>query len=178
MITITLKALREHHACIAGYNRLIRTVQGETFTALDDERVNYIRYAHKAPIPIAVILQSNGIDDALWALRACEQTTELIRAERMYAVWCARRVQHLMKDERSIYALDTAERHANGDATDEELDAARDAARDAAWAAAWDAAGAVQKAMFSAVFCCEDAPNIAVLQDALASMHATIKDMT
>lgn len=62
---------------------------------------------------------------------------------RLFAVWCARQVQHLMKDQRSLNALDVAERHAHGLASDEELDAAmaaaRDAAKDAAWAAAWDA---------------------------------------
>jgi hypothetical protein len=70
---------------------------------------------------------------------------------RLIAVDCARQVQHLMTDQRSINALDVAERYANGEATYEELAAARDAAwaaraaaRDAAWAAraaAW-AAGA------------------------------------
>jgi hypothetical protein len=59
-------------------------------------------------------------------------------------VRCARRVQHLMTDPRSVAALDVAERHANGQATDEELKVAWDAAN-AAWAAAnaaWDAARA------------------------------------
>jgi len=59
---------------------------------------------------------------------------------RLFAVWSARQVQPLMKDQRSITALDVAERHANGQASDEELAAAMDAARDAAWAAAWAAA--------------------------------------
>jgi hypothetical protein len=70
----------------------------------------------------------------------------------LYAVDCARSVQHLMTDARSIAAIDVAERHADGLATDAELaaawdaaraaarDAARAAARDAASAAAWDAA--------------------------------------
>ena len=81
---------------------------------------------------------------------------------RLFAAWSARQVQHLMKDPRSIAALDVAERHANGEATDEDLAAARsaawdaeaaagdaawsaaeaaarDAARTAAWTAAWDA---------------------------------------
>lgn len=53
---------------------------------------------------------------------------------RRFAVWSARQVQHLMNDERSIHALDVAERYANGDATDEELAAAYAAAR-----AAYDA---------------------------------------
>ena len=49
-----------------------------------------------------------------------------------------------MTDERSLNALDVAERYADGLANNEELDAAWDAARAAAWdavrAAAWDAA--------------------------------------
>ena len=77
---------------------------------------------------------------------------------RLFAVRCARRVQHLMADPRSIAALDVAERHARGEATDEELAAARAAAwaaedawaamdaasdeTDAAWASAWGAAKA------------------------------------
>lgn len=60
---------------------------------------------------------------------------------RLFAVRCARRVQHLMTDPRSLAALDVAERHARGEATDEELAAASAAAR-AAEAAAWDAAAA------------------------------------
>ncbi len=75
---------------------------------------------------------------------------------RLFAVGCARKVQHLMKDQRSIDALDVAERYANGNATKDELAAARAAAwaaaRDATedelaaaeaseWAAAWEAAG-------------------------------------
>ena len=71
---------------------------------------------------------------------------------RLFTVACARRVQHLMKDKRSLDALDVAERYANGNATKEELAAAwsaaraaaRDsvwsAARDVAWGAAWSAA--------------------------------------
>ena len=59
---------------------------------------------------------------------------------RLFAVACARRVQHLMTDKRSLDALDVAERYANGNATKDELNAARDAARDAAWYAASDSA--------------------------------------
>ena len=78
------------------------------------------------------------------------------RELRLIAVKCARQVQHLMKDERSINALDVAERFANGEATQEELNAAWEAARaawdaaraagDAAWAAAWEAARAARDA--------------------------------
>ena len=61
---------------------------------------------------------------------------------RLFAVWCARQVQHLMKDPRSIAALDVAHRFAMGEASNEERAAAWDAAGDAARDAAWDAAGA------------------------------------
>lgn len=57
---------------------------------------------------------------------------------------CANTVRHLMKDERSIKAVDTAIAYGNGFATDEELNAAADAAADA-YAYAADAADARQK---------------------------------
>ena len=79
---------------------------------------------------------------------------------RLFAVWCARQVQHLMKDKRSLDALDVAERFALGKASVEELRAAWDAARgsagsadaagaargaaDAAWYAAWGSADAAR----------------------------------
>jgi hypothetical protein len=101
-------------------------------------------------------------DDRLWVIMRDELVSDKLM--RLFAVWCARQVQHLMKDERSIKALDVVEAFANGNATKEELaaawaaalgaalgaagsaardaaeSAARDAARAAAWAAAWAAA--------------------------------------
>jgi hypothetical protein len=102
--------------------------------------------ADDEPLSLITILDSNGLDDAQWCLRAVEGYDREIR---LYAVWCARQVQHLMKDQRSIDALDVAERFANGLATENKLAAARDAAsdvaRDAARGAARDAAWAVAK---------------------------------
>jgi len=125
MHTTTLNAIRAHDPCASGWQKLLKHL-GKT--EADDE-----------PLPFSVILESNGIDDALWACRSAPQYN---RDWRLFAVWCARQVQHLMTDPRSIAALDVAERHANGQATDEELAAARDAAWDAARAAAWAAARA------------------------------------
>ena len=145
MICTTLNRIREHGPCAAGWKKLLAHL-GKT--TADDE-----------PLAFAEILKSNGLDDALWCLRAEPQHS---REWRLFAVRCARRVQHLMTDPRSIAALDVAERHAGRLATDDELAAAGDAARDAAgdaagdaawaatrdaavaaaWAAAWDAAGA------------------------------------
>jgi hypothetical protein len=66
------------------------------------------------------------------------------RELRLFGVFSARQVQHLMTDSRSLAVLDVAERHANGEATDEELAAAVDAAWAAAGYAAWAAFRAAQ----------------------------------
>jgi hypothetical protein len=57
-------------------------------------------------------------------------------------VKCARLVQHLMKDERSLKALDIAEKWAKNEATDKELKAAAAAAAYAADVTAYAAAAA------------------------------------
>ena len=115
----TLNKIREHSPCYYGWEKLLKHL-GKT--KADDE-----------PLGITTILDSNGFEDALWCLRAVEGHDREIR---LYAVWCARQVQHLMTDQRSLDALDAAERYANGQATDGELSAAIFAA----WDAAWDAA--------------------------------------
>jgi hypothetical protein len=119
----TLNKIRAHSPCSSGWTKLLSNL-GKT--KADDE-----------PLPITTILDSNGLDDALWCLRAVDGYQ---REMRLYAVDCARSVQHLMKDQRSIAAIDVAERYAHGLATDDELAAARGAAWDAAWGAAWGAA--------------------------------------
>ena len=63
------------------------------------------------------------------------------RQRHEFALACARRVQRLMRDPRSIAALDTRERWLRGEATDAEMAAARVWAMDAAaQAASWDSA--------------------------------------
>ena len=123
MITTTLNRIKECRPCQNGWRKLLNHL-GKT--EADDE-----------PLPFSVIVESNGLDDALWCCRAEPQYA---RVWRLYAVWCARRVSHLLTDPRSLNALDVAEQHANGNATDAELDAAWDAAWDAAEAAAEAAA--------------------------------------
>jgi hypothetical protein len=121
----TLNKIRAHVPCADGWQKLLTYLNK---TGADDE-----------PLPITTILDSNGIEDALWCLRAVEGHDREIR---LYAVWCARQVQHLINDPRSLAVLDVAERHAHGMATDVELASARDAAGSAAWAAAGDVAAA------------------------------------
>jgi hypothetical protein len=111
----TLNKIRKNKPCTEGWEKLLRSL-GKT--KADDE-----------PVSIIQVLDSNGLDDALWCLRAVSGHDREIR---LFAVWCARQVEHLMKDQRSMDALNVAERFANGDASQVELDAAESAA----WAAA------------------------------------------
>jgi hypothetical protein len=114
----TLNKIRFCSPCKVGWEKLLAHL-GKT-------------KADKEPLPILTILDSNGFGDALWCLRAVEGYD---KKKRLLAVSFARRVQHLMRDQRSIAALNVAERYANGKATDEELKAAAAASSAAAWVA-------------------------------------------
>lgn len=142
VFAVTLKSLRENRACFEGYNKLVRSLQGKEFSEQDETRASYIRFRHDDPIPIEYILNSNGLDDALWALRCVKGADRDIR---LCVVWYARQVQHLMQDERSFNALSVAERFANGNASEGELLDASAAA--SAASAARDAAMGAQKEM-------------------------------
>jgi hypothetical protein len=85
------------------------------------------------------------------------------RTLRLFAVFCARSVEHLLTDQRSRDAIDVAERFAKGEATAEELSAASDAARDAARSAARDAARAALSAARDAARAARDAARDAAL---------------
>lgn len=104
MLTTTLKRIRANRPCEPGWARLLR---GLGKSSADDE-----------PIPYKFIVESNGIDDALWCCRA---EYVLSREWRLFAVWCARRAAGLCVDEYSNAAIDTAERYANGLADDADL---------------------------------------------------------
>lgn len=120
-MTTTLDKIRACNPCADGWRKLLAYL-GKTRT--DDE-----------PLDLLTILDSNGLDDALWALRAVEGYDREIR---LYAAWCVRRVQHL--DAGIPAFLDTVERYANGEASKDDLAAARESAREAVWAAEREAA--------------------------------------
>ena len=141
MITTTLRKIRQHNPCREGWRTLL-SAQGKT--EVDDE-----------PLPLTTILQSNGLDDALWCLRTITgYDREIIR----FALACAQEVRHLMTDQRSLNVLDALERHLESPLSKQELDqvvaearaalAAAEAARAAraAWTAAWEAARAAEAA--------------------------------
>jgi len=117
----TLNQIREKSPCTDGWEKLLKSLNK---TEADDE-----------PLSLITVLDSNGLDDAVWCLESVKgQDRQII----LYSVWCARQVQHLMMDKRSLDALDVAERYANGLANKKELAAAMDAARAAGWDAARD----------------------------------------
>lgn len=99
METFTIEDIRSWNPCYDPARHLPETWSG-TFVKI---------LKHKA-IPA---------QDKLWVV--CRE--ELISAKtlRFFAVWCARQVEHLLQDERSISAIKVAERFANGDATNKEL---------------------------------------------------------
>jgi hypothetical protein len=135
MYTTTLNKIRLHNPCTDGWAKLLKALDK---TRADDE-----------PVSLAFILQSNGLDDAIWVLRCLEGADREIR---LFAVECVHPVQYLLTDPRSLAVLEVAERFANGQATSRELGEAwytAGAAADAAWAearAAADAAGAAADA--------------------------------
>jgi hypothetical protein len=159
----TLNIIRSHDPCPTGWQTLL---VGLNKKQADDE-----------PLALTRILEVNGLDDALWALRCVDDQ----RAFRLYAVACAREVQHLMTDPRSVAALDVTERYANGQATHDEMDAAWLAAWDVAWAdarcavgnpsrdAAWDAARA---AALAAARCAVGNPSRYAAWDVAWADHA------
>ncbi len=56
--TTTFARLHQHGACESGYRRLAKTLGGVP------------KYGRDKPIPLDVVLASNGLEDTLWCLRA------------------------------------------------------------------------------------------------------------
>ncbi len=123
-IMITLREIRDNSPCKDGWTKVL-TANGGASADMNK------------PFEMASIIDSNGLNDCLWALRCKPEYQHIYRR---FAVICADEVAHLFCDDRSVAALDVAWRHSCGEASDDELAAARDAAWDAARAAAWDTA--------------------------------------
>ncbi len=151
MLTTTLNDIRAKSPCEDGWQKLLKHI-GKT--KADDE-----------PIGFDAILESNGLDDALWCIRALPESMD--NDCRLLACDFAEPALKYITngDERPAKAIWTARQFAIGEATQEELAAVRDAAwaagaagaardaaeaaaRAAAWAAgaAWAAARAAARA--------------------------------
>ena len=122
----TLNEIKRYGPCEPSWNKMVKHV-GD----LDK------------PIHLRDIIESNGIEDAIWCMRVWP---EYSREWRLFAVGSARQVEHLMPDERSKNAINVAEKFANGEATTEELDEARAASWGAILDSDWDAVGAAAMA--------------------------------
>ena len=161
----TLNKIRSHSPCSCGWEKLLKTL-GKT--RADDE-----------PLPLLTILASNGLDDALWCLRAVDGQNDVIRklacdfALDVAHFWDMPTLvrDYLTTQNESIRAAagaaaaEAAEEAARAAraaagaawaagaaarAAGAAAGAARAAARAAAWAAAWAAAGAAGAAAWAA----------------------------
>jgi hypothetical protein len=125
--TTTLNAIRMACPCKEGWENLLSHL-GKT-------------KADEEPLPLLTILDSNGLDDALWVLFHVMQP-EHDRLSRHFQAWCAEQVLHLFEEkcpgDTRVRAQIAMLR--NDAATPDKRTAARAAARAAAWDAAWVAA--------------------------------------
>jgi len=139
--------------CGVGWDKLL-TFLGKTDA--DDEPLSYL-----------TILESNGVDDCLWAARA-DDSDDAPQFWRLLACDFAEHIQKDDADPRSLNAIAVARRFANGEASAKELKAAGSAARaalvapgsaarEAAWEAAWAALVAPRSAAWSAAWAARSA---------------------
>ena len=129
----TLAQLREKKACRDRYEHLVAALGPD--------------WGDDAPILLSRILEINGIQDAVWALRAdlhpdAEKTARLFSCDLVEQIALTVWEKIYPDDPRPRVAVETSRRYAAGAATALELAAAGAAARAAARAAAWDAARA------------------------------------
>ena len=107
MLTTTLNRIRAHEPCVQGWSKLLAYL-GKT--KADDE-----------PLPYAIIVQSNGLDDALWCCRAAPHYE---MEWWLFIRWCINRISPLMIDPNVAHALDVTGQYVSGVATREEIIAA------------------------------------------------------
>jgi hypothetical protein len=86
------------------------------------------------------------------------------RQRHEFALVCARRVQHLMPDQRSVAALDTREKWLRGEATSNEMNKA--------WAAAWAEARDALNTEWAAAQNASKAAALATSGHAVRTAHA------
>lgn len=140
MLHTTLKLLRTHHACEDRY-------------IVFREAARAAGYKDGSFIPLVFALDSNGLEDTLWALRAVpqEEAANRDKLARLFACDCAERALPLYEkkypqDLRPRNAIAVARQYAVGQATEEDLLAAEAAAAGAeATRAAWAAAEAARQ---------------------------------
>ena len=134
LLQVTFNTLKSYHACQDGYVRLSKSLGGDEIYGLD------------TLINVLTILERNGLEDAIWALRATLQSSDKVC--RLFAADCAESVLHIFEekypdDMRPRNAIQAARDFANGlIGIDELKDAASAAMAASAANAAWAARGA------------------------------------
>ena len=141
MIRTTLRKLRKYEACENRYDHLV--------AALGDE------YDDDTPLSVSRILDTNGVSDALWALRACDMSQGDKNAVYLLACDYAEHVLHIFEDKYpdNPYpraAIEARRAWVRREISDEELKCAADAAYSYADSAAAYAARAAYFAADSA----------------------------
>ena len=139
MLNTTFAKLHKHGACPEGYQKLARSLGG----------IN--KYGKDTLIPLDKIIESNGLQDTIWALRATTESSENLIIE--FACQCAEHVLHFYTDKypddkRPQLAIEAA-RVCITDKSEAARAAAWDAAGDAAWEAAEDARDAARAAAWA-----------------------------
>jgi len=132
MPTTSFRLLHDAGACKERYRFLAKALGGIK------------AYGRDTPITLLQILNINGLDDALWAVRACPDSDTFAR---LLACDYAEHVLHIFEakypdDYRPREAIAVSRRYARGEATDAELSAA--------WYAAWAAGDAARAAWYAA----------------------------
>ena len=159
----TLDLIRTQDPCKEGWKKLLQYL-GKTTS--DSE-----------PLSLLTILESNGLEDAVWCLRA---TPDSDSKARLFAVFCARQVQHLNPDPEVAEAIDTAEAFALGKVTKEELAAAHGAAYYVAAAPCYASAANACYAAYYVAYCVSTAhyaSTAAVAQQAKQDQAAYFKEL-
>ncbi len=87
----TLNKLRKHDPCYDGWRTLLKQLKK---SKADDE-----------PLHLLTILESNDLEDAIWALRAVDGHEREIRH---FAMKCASQVQYMPLSQKSRICLDNA----------------------------------------------------------------------
>jgi hypothetical protein len=162
-LTTTFNLLREKGACTSGYRKLAQHLGSVEQYGADRE------------ITLLTILDSNGLDDTLWCLRATVEESEAFKrnlacdfAESVLGIFEKRRPG----DDRPRKAIEAARGFASGTVSHEEMQGARAAAAAAAAAAADAAAYAAAAAAAYAAAAAADAAAYAADAAAYAAADA------
>ncbi len=103
----TIAKMSARQPCRTGFQKFLRD---SARADIDDDLVS-----------IEEVLRVAGLDAALWTLRVVDGPPATQKAIKLLGIEYARSVEHLLIDPRIKGTLDVAERHVNGQATDEEL---------------------------------------------------------